>query len=288
WMLAATIAVAALVAGSAWYLHDRRASPPGSAQVASGAEATIAVLPFVNMSADPEQEYFSDGLSEELINQLAHIDALRVTARTSAFSFKGKAQDLRAVGQTLGVAHILEGSVRKAGGRIRVTVQLINAATGYHVWSETFDRTAEDVFAIQDEIASSVAAKLAPSLGIAPRSADFGGTKNPEAYDHFLRGTAEFAKATPAALQAALTEYRRALAIDPNFARAYAELVITLGGLNIKPDDTVAQREREEAVAKALQIAPDAPLTQVASMWFHSDRHEWVEADTACAKVFAV
>jgi tetratricopeptide (TPR) repeat protein len=183
------------------------------------------------------------------------------------------------------VAHILEGSVRKAGGRIRVTVQLINTATGYHVWSETFDRAMNDVFAIQDEIATSVAAKLGPSLGIAPRTADFGGTRNPEAYDHFLRGSAEFAKQNG---EAALEEYRRALAIDPNFARAYAELVITMGSYGIKVGDAAAEREREEAVRKALQIAPDAPLTQVAVMWLRSDRHEWIEADAACAKVFAV
>ncbi|MEP7313569.1 MAG: TIR domain-containing protein [Pseudomonadota bacterium] len=291
WLLAAISTAAVLVAGGAWYLHGRglTSSKPAaeSAEVAGGTEASIAVLPFVNMSADPEQEYFSDGLSEELINQLAHIDGLRVTARTSAFSFKGKAQDLRTVGQALGVAHILEGSVRKSGGNIRVTVQLINTATGYHVWSETFDRAVNDVFAIQDEIASAVASKLGPSLGIVPRTTDFGGTRNPEAYDHFLRGIAQFAKSVPKALEAAIQEYRRALAIDPDFARAYAELVITMGGLNIRPDDTAAQREREEAVRKALQIAPDAPLTQVASMWYHSERHEWVEADAACAKVFA-
>ncbi len=290
WMLAAAIAVAALVAAGVWYLHGRSpTSPPAAAsgQVAGAADASIAVLPFVNMSADPEQEYFSDGLSEELINQLAHIAGLRVTARTSAFSFKGKAQDLRTVGQALGVAHILEGSVRKAGGRIRVTVQLINTATGYHVWSETFDRAVNDVFAIQDEIAGSVAGKLAPSLGIAPRTADFGGTRNPEAYDHLLRGLAEFAKGDSKSLAAAIQEYRRALAIDPDFARAYAELAITMGSLGTKPGDTAAEREREEAVRKALQIAPDAPLTQVASMWFRADRHEWVEADAACAKVFA-
>jgi len=286
WATAAIIA-AALIAGLAWYLHGRTPSPSpvtGPLQVAGTTDASIAVLPFVNMSADPEQEYFSDGLSEELINQLAHIEGLRVTARTSAFSFKGKSEDLRAVGRTLGVAHLLEGSVRKAGGRIRVTVQLINTATGYHMWSETFDRAIDDVFAIQDEIATSVVAKLGPSLGIAPRTADFGGTRNPEAYDHLLRGNAEFARQNN---EAALQEYRRALAIDPNFARAYAELVITMGGRGVTLGNTAEEREREEAVRKALQIAPDAPLTQVANMWLRSDRHEWIEADAACAKVFA-
>jgi TolB-like protein len=285
WLPVAIAGAVALIAGGlAWHLLGGARSPPQAPPSVTSTEASIAVLPFVNNSADPEQEYFSDGLSEELINQLAHIQGLRVTARTSAFSFKGKTQDVRSVGQTLGVAHILEGSVRKAGGRIRVTVQLSNTATGYNVWSETFERAMNDVFAIQDEIATSVAGKLGPSLGIAPRTADFGGTRNPEAYDHFLRGNAAFAKQNG---EGALQEYRRALAIDPNFARAYAELFITIAGFDIGLGDAAAEREREQAVRKALQIAPDAPLTQVAVMWQHSDRHEWIEADAACAKVFA-
>jgi TolB-like protein len=290
WGVPVAIIAAALIAGAvAWYFHSRTptaTAATGTPQATGAIDASIAVLPFVNMSADPEQEYFSDGLSEELINQLAHIEGLRVTARTSAFSFKGKSEDLRAVGKALGVAQILEGSVRKAGGRIRVTVQLINASTGYHMWSETFDRATDDVFAIQDEIATTVAGRLGPTLA-APKTADFGGTRSFEAYDHLLRGNAEFAKQTPDGFNAAVVEYRRALALDPNFARAYAEFVITTGARGNPLENAALEHEREDAVRKALQSAPDAPLTQVANMWILSDSHKWVEADAACAKVFA-
>jgi eukaryotic-like serine/threonine-protein kinase len=286
WRPIAIACIAMLIAGGLlWQFRREWSWAPATTN--PGANTSIAVLPFMNMSADPEQQYFSDGLSEELINQLAHIEGLRVTARTSAFAFRERAQDVREVGLALGVAHILEGSVRKSGDRIRITAQLVNTATGYHVWSETFDRAADDVFAIQDEIAGAVASKLGPTLGVAPRATDYGGTRSPEAYDHLLRGHAEFAKQTPQGFQAAKEQYRQALAIDPDYARAYAELVITMGVGGIAAGDTATQRERAEAVRKALELAPDAPLTQVASMWIHSDRHEWLAADAACAKVFA-
>lgn len=117
-------------------------------------------MPFLNLSSDPEQEYFSDGISEELLNLLAKISQMHVTARTSSFQFKGKNTDISEVGRTLGVGHILEGSVRKAGNRIRITAQLIEVATGFHKWSETYDRTLHDIFAIQDEISSAIVEAL--------------------------------------------------------------------------------------------------------------------------------
>jgi len=286
-LFAAITVVIALGGIAAWYLT--RPGPPATVlaqQPAATTVSSIAVLPFVNMSADPEQEYFSDGLSEELINKLAHIDGLSVTARTSAFAFKGKSQDLRTVGQTLGVAHILEGSVRKASGRIRVAVQLINAATGYNIWSETFDRTADDVFAVQDEIAAAVAGRLGPKLGAAPRPVDNGDTTNVEAYDHFLRGIAAFAKGAPADLGAAAEEYRRALAIDPDFGRASAELAVTLSNLGSSTFlDPAVDRERVAALGNAKRTAPDAPMTHVASMWLFADRKQWADGDAACANV---
>lgn len=279
---AAAVAMLA-IAGSAWYLRGRSVSAPTPA----GSDASIAVLPFVNMSGDHDQEYFSDGLSEELINQLAHIDGLRVTARTSAFAFKGHAEDLRAVGKALGVAHILEGSVRRSRDTLRVTVQLIDVASGYHIWSETYDRKLDDVFAIQDEVAATVAGKLGATLGVAPRSADFGGTKSLEAYDHLLRGNLQDANDTDDGRRAAIAEYRRALAIDPGYARAAGNLAITLSALVTMAPDAALDREREQATQLALELAPQAPLSLAARMWLDADRGRWIDADAACATVLA-
>ncbi|MEO6081153.1 MAG: protein kinase [Steroidobacteraceae bacterium] len=290
WLAVATLSAAAMVVGGLlWYFTGSTRSPAPASQQRARMDASLAVLPFVNISADPEQEYFSDGLTEELINQLARIEGLSVTARTSAFFFKGKTEDLRTVGKTLGVAHILEGSVRKAGGRIRITAQLINTTTGYHVWTETFDRSMDDVFAIQDEIATAVVGKLRPALGIKQLAADYGGTRSLDAYDHLLRGNAELNKSSSEAIQAAISEYRIALSIDPAYGRASAWLAIALSQRG--PGATGAQafdREREQAIASALKHAPNAPISHAAKMWLLSDRHKWVEADEACNTVFEI
>ncbi|MEJ0098690.1 MAG: serine/threonine-protein kinase [Pseudomonadota bacterium] len=282
WWIAAT-AVAVLGGAGIWYLHGHGAASV-AASAAATAPPTLAVLPFTDMSQAHDQEYLADGLAEELINKLTRIEGLRVTARTSAFSFKGKAQDLRNVGQQLGVAHILEGSVRKADGRLRITTQLIDVKTGYDIWSDTFDRTANDVFAIQDEIATTVARKLGTSLGVAATK-DYGGTSSAEAYDHLLRGLSVFNKFTRESMVAAIGEYRAALAIDPGYARAAAELAIAMGAASASGID-ITRREREEVTARANQLAPDASLTHVANMWLQSDRHEWIEADDSCSAVF--
>jgi serine/threonine protein kinase len=289
------IALAAGLVASAWYWQRHapavadtaeRAQRPASA----ANQPSIAVLPFANISADPEQEYFSDGLSVELINQLAQIEGLQVTARASAFAFKGRSEDLRSVAKTLGVANILEGSVRKSGGRIRVDVQLVKAADGYTVWSANYEEKLDDVFAIQDKIAAAVAAKLGPTLGVSPRSVDFGGTTSFEAYDHLLRGEAQFARGDD--LTVAIDEYAKALAIDPAYARALAEKAITLSEyltpLPPSPDKDRLERERDDATQRAIEAAPNAPLTLVAKMWWHSDRGEWLQGDEACATVFAL
>ena len=159
-------------------------APPASAAVE---EKSIAVLAFVNMSADPEQEYFSDGISEEILNALVRVPNLRVAARTSAFSFKGKNVDVRKIGEALSVNHVLEGSVRKAGNQLRITAQLIKVDDGFHLWSETYDRELTDIFAIQDEIAQAVVAKLEVALGLAAEEPLVkSGTSNTEAYNWYL------------------------------------------------------------------------------------------------------
>ena len=140
---------------------------------------SIAVLPFVNLSSDAEQEYFSDGLSDELLSNLAQGTDLRVTARTSSFAFKGSAKSIQEIARALGVAHVLEGSVRRAGNRLRITAQLINASDGYQLWSRTYNRDLGDVFAIQQEIAASVAGSLSATLGVAPRGSGLGGQRSP-------------------------------------------------------------------------------------------------------------
>ncbi len=157
----------------------------------SGKDHSIAVLPFVNMSGDPDNEYFSDGLSEELLNSLAQIRELKVTGRTSSFAFKGQNLDLREIGERLDVANVLEGSVRKAANRVRITAQLIKTSDGYHLWSETFDRELDDIFAIQEEIAQKVAAALSITLLGGPAEAA-GETHNTEAYQAYLRGAHVF------------------------------------------------------------------------------------------------
>ena len=160
---------------------------PEQASVAR--EKSIAVLPFVNMSADPDQEYFADGISEELLNTLVRMGGLQVAGRTSSFSFKGSDADLKTIGATLGVGAILEGSVRKAGNRVRITAQLVDAERGFHLWSETYDRKLDDIFAIQDEIARSIADALRLELGLsAQQNPNPGRTENLEAFNAYVKG----------------------------------------------------------------------------------------------------
>ena len=187
--------------------------------------ASIAVLPFVNMSADPEQEYFSDGISEELLNLLAKIPDLRVPARTSSFQFKGQNLDIGDVAKQLNVKHVLEGSVRKADVRVRVTAQLIEADTGYHLWSDTFDRELDDIFAIQDEISAAIVAALSETLGLNVDAAPaVKVAANPEAYNAFLLAQHQIQKRTKQDVEASIPNYERALAADPNYAPAHAGL----------------------------------------------------------------
>ena len=184
----------------------------------------LAVLPFVNMSADPENEYFSDGITEELLNALTRVDGLQVTSRTSAFAFKGKHDDIREIGRKLNVDKVLEGSVRKAGNRVRITAQLINAADGYHIWSENYDRNLHDIFQVQDEISSIIANKLRENLSLVQKNEPLVKvpTKNIEAYTIFLRGMHFFNKLTPADYYKAIELFEQAIQLEPTYAQAYA------------------------------------------------------------------
>ncbi|MCH7667536.1 MAG: protein kinase [Acidobacteria bacterium] len=189
------------------------------------AYASIAVLPFVNMSEDAANEYFSDGLSEELLNVLAQIRNLKVAGRTSSFQFKDRTEDLRIIGEKLGVASILEGSVRKAGDRVRITAQLVNVADGFHLWSQSYDRTLEDIFAVQDDIAASVAEALQVTLLGARASDSPTRSRNAGAYNLFLQGQQQFFKlASKDGMERAVEYFEKALALDPGYALAWARL----------------------------------------------------------------
>lgn len=184
----------------------------------------LAVLPFINMSADPENEYFSDGITEELLNALTKVDDLLITARTSAFAFKGKNIDIREIGTQLNVDRLLEGSVRKVGNRVRITAQLINAADGYHIWSETYDRDLTDIFQVQDEISSIIANKCRMNLAAKKHAETLvkAPTQNLEAYTLFLKGLHFHNKITPDDSKKAIECFEKAIVLEPDYAKAYA------------------------------------------------------------------
>ena len=219
-------------------------------------EQSIAVLPFVNMSSDKEQEYFSDGISEELLNLLAKIPQLQVTARTSSFAFKGEKIGIAEVARQLHVAHVLEGSVRKSGNAVRITAQLINAATDTHLWSETYDRKLDDIFAVQDEIAADVVKQLKVTLlGAAPKAR----TTDPEAYALYLQAVQLGRQTTAEAFKQSDALLHKVLAIDPRYAPAWADLAgnfsdETSQGLLPTKDGGAQARE---AAMKALAIDPE-------------------------------
>jgi serine/threonine-protein kinase len=226
------------------------------------------VLPFANLSADPDTEYFSDGMTEEIINALSQIPTLRVAARTSAFAFKGKSIDAREIGDRLRVRTLLEGSVRKEGDRVRVTAQLINAADGYHLWSQSYDRKLADVFAVQDELARAISSNLTrtvttPPQLVAPQ------TRKPEAYTLYLRGRHAFAQATPQGFSQALTFFQQALSVDPDYAQAHAWLGYTYALLGLEEFGSLPPEQAIPAARAAAQRAvelddnlPDAHLTR--------------------------
>ena len=219
-------------------------------------DKSIAVLPFVNMSSDREQEYFSDGLSEELLNLLAKIPDLRVAARTSSFSFKGKNLEIPEIASRLKVAHVLEGSVRKSGDQIRITAQLIKAEDGYHLWSETYDRRLDNVFQIQNEIAGEVVRALKVTLlGEAPKSRE----TSPEVYQLFLEGQHVRRQVSAPTLPKAISLLKRAVELDPAYAPAWAELAYAYmweAGIGVTPIDE-AFRLADEAIERSLEADPN-------------------------------
>src|SRR3954471_18578908 len=197
---------------------------PRSTTTASSDNKSIAVLPLLNESGDPKDEYFSDGLSEELIAALAHVEELKVIGRSSSFRFKDRKEDSKTIGEKLGVASLLEGTVRKQGNRVRIVAELINAADGMALWTETFDRELKDIFAVQSEIAAAVAASLKTTLlGSEQAAAANAATKNTEAHDAYLLGHFYFHRHNLEDYRSAVSHYDEAIRLDPGYARAYAE-----------------------------------------------------------------
>ncbi|CAN5164778.1 hypothetical protein BH23GEM2_BH23GEM2_03230 [soil metagenome] len=236
-----------------------QAAGPDTPAAADSGKRSVAVLPFTNMSADPENEYFTDGVAEEIINSLMKVRALDVASRTSAFAFKGSKEDIGQIGRKLKVMTVLEGSVRKSGNRLRISAQLIDVATGFHLWSDRYDREMQDVFAIQDEIATSIANALKVVLTEKEEAAIKKiPTQSVRAYEYYLRGRQLFHQRRPETLDAAEDMYRRAIALDPDYALAYAGLADCssfrffehAGG-----DEALAQAEA--ASTRALKLDPE-------------------------------
>jgi TolB-like protein/Tfp pilus assembly protein PilF len=265
----ATAAAVVLVGAVAYFANDKHwnskhtptpPTPPSASAAPSPAAFSppphsIAVLPFVNMSGDKEQDYFSDGLSEELLNSLARINELQVAARTSSFYFKGKDVDLNTVAHKLNVASVLEGSVRRSGHTVRVTAQLNNAVTGYHLWSQTYDRNLKDVLSIQTEIAGAVANALKITLlGDLATKVELGGTRIPAAFDAYIRATkAHYLATTAKEEQPALDGFGNAIRLDPDYALAYAGRAIAFS--DMAASEAVTASTIRESLGNALADA---------------------------------
>lgn len=224
---------------------------------------SIAVLPFINMSADTDNEYFSDGITEEILNALARVDKLHVTSRTSSFAFKGKNVDIREIGKQLSVKTVLEGSVRKVGNRVRVTAQLIETKSGFHKWSEIYERNIEDIFSVQDEIARTISKNLIENLAITDQRKTLvkSSTRNMDAYNLYLKSSHFWKKWTPLDIRKSLEYLEQAIQLDENFAKAYSALsgcYVYLGAFGQMPSK-IAYPKAKEYAHKALQLDDSLP-----------------------------
>jgi len=283
-----------------WDFYQRKRTPPVEvAHVEKMAlpmpkKPSIAVLPFQNLSRDPEQEYFADGMTDDLITDLSKISGLFVIARNSAFTYKGKSVKIRQVAEELGVRYVLEGSVRKADNRVRINAQLIDATTGGHLWAERYDGNLGDIFALQDRIREKIVAAIAVKMTageqeqIARRY-----TKSVAAYDAFLQGRAHYVRRTPEDFAKAVQYYEKAIELDPDYGRAYAALALTYwesqhNFWNWSLDVSwYAARFRAERYLQTAMKNPTALSHQVASK-IHVDQHEHEEAIAEAQRAIAL
>jgi len=313
--LLALVGIAALV-GSTWWLARRTAHQPGEEAAGAGVQSavlqlalagreddlrpSIAVLPFADMSPEGDQAYFSDGITEEILNTLARIEELKVAARTSAFAFRDRQLDLRAIGDSLGVDYLIEGSVRKSGDQLRITAQLIDATDGTHRWSDSYDRTLDDVFAIQTEIAEAIADQLRVPLGLDDPSALVSPTEDLEAYDLYLTARGRL-RERGSGVAEAIRLFEAAIARDSNWAPAWAglaearEILVWYPEAWAKtlPDDPIARDEAwrdgfaarlvpaEQAARRALELDPRSASAWTALGSVLRDRRDWAASEEA-------
>lgn len=258
-----------------------QAAEGSDAATADGARPSIAILPFANMSTDPENEFFADGIAEEIINALTKVRALDVVSRSSAFAFKKRTEDVTEIGRKLNVRTVLEGSVRKAGSRLRITAQLIDVATRYHLWSERYDREMADVFAIQDEIATNIVNALKLVLTEKEEAAiKKVPTQSVRAYEYYLRGRQLFHQRRPNTLDAAEDMYRRAIALDPNYAMAYAGLAdCSAFRANEEGGGEEALAQAEAASKRALELDPNSAEAHASRGLTLSHQKRFAEAE---------
>lgn len=256
--------IAALVLALGYFAADKFLLDPtwNVEELQTTANRSIAVLPFVNMSSDPEQEYFSDGIAEELLNLLSKIPGLQVSARSSSFQFKGENLDVIKIGQQLNTSLLLEGSVRKSGTNVRITAQLIDAGSGFQLWSDSYDREIEDVFAVQDEISAAIVDAMQEHLGLQVESAPrVRAAENPAAHEAYLRGLYLVAQDTRTGRQGAVLEFERALSHDPDYAIAHAGLAMVIIG----PFATAEMRARAALhIKRAMALDPELAEAYVA------------------------
>ena len=275
--IVSAIAASVALALGAWFWLARASSNPApeTTPVASG--ASIAVLPFVNVSGDPENDYFSDGVAEEILNALSRVESLRVAPRTSAFWFKGKDVEVRQIGKSLNVANILEGSVRRDGAKVRIQVEVIDTTTGFRVWSDSYDRKVEDIFAVQDEIAAAVANALRVkfALGAVPGTT----TANVEAYNAFLKGRALTTYASAEAPRAAIGYLKRAVELDPNYGAAYGRLALVYALISVYTPLGEIAADWATAFDRALAINPrDADALAAKAYYVTLTQWDWKQA----------
>lgn len=285
---ALVIGLVAVAVAVVWARVSPDMDGAGSSTISS-ADMSVAVLPFVDMSPTGDQAYFGDGIAEELINELTRLEGLRVASRSSSFAYRDKAMDLRSIGEALNVTTVLEGSVRKDGDHIRVTAQLINSADGYHLWSETFDRELEDIFAIQGEIASAVGGALGVRLGVGTVNAFLGaGTTSVEAYETYLRGLS-----TPIFASAAerMRLFERAVELDQEYAVAWAALGLTVGStMWISPVEEAPQiLDRAIPILnKAVELEPDSAYSYTLLATVNYATFDWTSSEQLYSKAMEI
>ncbi|HTV95815.1 MAG TPA: protein kinase [Steroidobacteraceae bacterium] len=273
WLVAMSIIAICAAVGLDRLILPRRAADSAPPAAFAPPVHSVAVLPFTNLSGDPRQDYFSDGVSEELINALSHVEALQVSARTSSFSFKGKNLDVGAIARKLNVAAILEGSIRRSGDTVRITAQLVDTINGYHIWSQNYDRDLKDILTLQTDIATAVAQELQVKLlGDEAARIEVGSTRNAQAYDAYLRGLQiEVTAQDAASNRLALAAFDQAISLDPNFAAAYTHRVRVLREVAYFTSDPGAVRDlyamAREAAERAVALAPDYADAHMAFGW---------------------